>query len=319
MMLVVGGLGFVSYKQNGLPFREIQSKNQAYANTIKSAFDADWVKECFDVPFAYQKKGDWFCSFGEKTVTPSIFVYGDSHAMALLPSIKQLAIDSRTHILFAGNSGCLPLLGTQVNRGAEWLKTYNCPKLNDRIFEYVKSNKIKSVFLISRWTYYSKVNVGPGDGVSLSAKQLDAAEKDSEGGVWYEYGIQQTIEKYRSIGVRVYLFDDNPMQPQEPIDVLKKSSLTDESINRFSVTVEEHKKHQSWISSQFKKIGSDAASIVNFDDVLCRNNICPYVDKGRFLYSDDDHLSVDGAKFVYPSLLKLLSTVSSDFKRKASL
>jgi len=90
--------------------------------------------------------------------------------------------------------------------------------------------------------------------------------------------------------------------------VLKKSRLTDVSINRFSVTTEEHKNNQSFVSSQFKKINREMATIVSFDNLLCGSEICPLVYEGKFLYFDEGHLSIDGAMLVYPSLMKVLST-----------
>jgi len=45
---------------------------------------------------------------------------------------------------------------------------------------------------------------------------------------------------------------------------------------------------------------------INFDSLLCNADKCPLVKDGKSLYSDDDHLSIDGAFLVYPELARVL-------------
>lgn len=317
LMVAVGYVGYNSYKRDGLPFRAFPKQIQAYTKSIAVT---DRVKECSDISHAYEKSADWFCKLGEQTSQPSIFAYGDSHALSLIPAIEKFGIENKINILLASSSGCPPILGIQSMRGVAWTDRYNCQKLNDRIFEYVKSNRnIKSILLIARWTYYTggttkpfEINPLSTDGATDFSVDVKLEKKIISSRVSFDYGIQLTIEKYRNIGVRIIFFEDNPLQLYDPKDALRKSWRTDASINRLSVTTKEHKNNQSWISSRFKNISSEMATIVNFDKLLCKSDICPLVDEGKFLYSDDDHLSVDGAMLVYPNLMEALSTPLHD-------
>lgn len=92
LMVVVGYAGYNSYKRDGLPLRAFTNKNQEYT---KSMMRHGRQKECFDLPFAYEKNGDWFCKHGENTRQPSIFAYGDSHAFSLAPAIEKFGIENK--------------------------------------------------------------------------------------------------------------------------------------------------------------------------------------------------------------------------------
>ena len=43
---------------------------------------------------------------------------------------------------------------------------------------------------------------------------------------------------------------------------------TDDSINRLSVSIEEHKNNQSWVSNKFMDLDKKMVTIINFDNVL---------------------------------------------------
>ena len=308
-MIIIGYVGYNTYSRDGLRFRAIEKSVQQYSNSITRS---DRMA-CVDLPFAYKKDGDWFCTIGNSSETPAqVFVYGDSHAFSLLPALERLSIESNINILFASSSGCLPLLGVEVNRGADWLEKYNCPKLNDRIFEYVKKNGIKNVFLISYWTYYSKSNVGPSKDniVQLNDLQLNEIEDANniwQRGPWYDYGIENTINKYKEIGVNLFVFEDNPTQIYFPKDALRKARrpASDVSINKFSISKDAHKNRQSYIASAFRNIDSRFATVVNFDSLLCIGDICPLVVDGNFAYYDTHHLSTSGAMQIYPKIKSL--------------
>lgn len=300
-MLVIGGIGYGAYAKDGLRFRSIEESVQRYMSSIAR----EDKRNCLDVPFAYKKDGDWFCTIGGGNKT-TIFVYGDSHANSLLPALERLSIEGNLQILFASGSGCLPLLGVKVERGDRWLETYNCPKLNERIFQYVKDNKIKNVFLVSRWTYYDKSNVGPAEGAASRLSEAEGTRIDDAMGIWYDWGIKNTVRRYGEIGVNLYIFEDNPNQMYDPLDALKKARpLSDTSINKLSVLTAVHRKDQAGIANKLRDIGG-RFDIVSFDESLCERDRCPLVIDGKFIYFDRDHLSKAGALHVYSSISRIL-------------
>lgn len=308
LMFLVGYLGFITYIKDGLHFRPIAKMVEGYTKTI----EVSARNGCVDLPFGYKKNGGWFCQIGDES-SANIFVYGDSHAYSLLPALEKLSFENNINILFASSSGCLPLLGVEVDRGTDWLEKYNCPKLNDKIFEYVRAHGIKNVFLISYWTYYDKSNVIPARDNVHQLTEKEASAKNWQGGAWYYYGINNTVKKYKEIGVNLYIFEDNPTQLYSPNDALKKAQrpVSDMSINKFSILKDAHKHRQAYVTNEFKDISGDFATVVNFDKLLCEHEICPLVIDGKFMYADIHHLSKSGAMVVYPEIKKILPSLKN--------
>lgn len=124
-------------------------------------------------------------------------------------------------------------------------------------------------------------------------------------GAWYDFGIINTIKKYKQLGVNVYLFEDNPTQLIEPRQAIRKALKTFEEINTFSITRNQHLKRQDYVSKRFSQLSDGYVRIVNFDDLLCPGGICPIESNGNILYSDIHHLSINGALVVYPRIKEL--------------
>ncbi len=299
LMGVVGVLGYGVYQKEGMPRRNFAPQPGMYMKSIATPERRD---ECFEIPFAFEKKNNWFCNLGDPQASPRIFAYGDSHALSLVPALDKLGTEKNMQIQFAGSSGCPPLLGIQSMRGEKWIKEYNCKKLNERIFEHVKNNQIDTVLLIARWTYYTGGVTRPNELNPISMRESEPTTVELSRAS-FEFGLKQTIEKYASIGVKIFLVEDNPQQLHEPKDVLKKfRHPSDIQINKLAVPAQEHIKDQYAVSKLFRNFTGERVKTINFNDLLCNEEACPLVVDGKFLYSDDDHLSVTGAMHVYPRL-----------------
>lgn len=151
LMAIIGTVGFSIYRNDGLPTRPYNQKLAPYKDSMKVS---DKKVRCFDIPYAYKKEGNWFCGLGRKGEPVNYFAYGDSHALSLLPALERFANDYHVGVNFTGTSGCPSLLGIQSMRGDSDLEKFNCKALNEKVFNFVKTEGIKNVVLISRWTYY---------------------------------------------------------------------------------------------------------------------------------------------------------------------
>ena len=274
MLTVIAAYGAFTYFNGGFKSRAVALKYEQYFQTMART---ERLSECFDIPLAHQKPDHWYCKLGHNTDIDTFF-YGDSHALSYLPVFDTVANFSNKSVAFAGNSGCPPLLTDRLIRESD---QQSCSKLNQRIFEFVKSNGIKRVILIARWTYY------PAD--------------------FLDNGLKQTIESYRAIGVEVVIFEDNPFQTVDPSIALRLSQLTDESINKFSVSRGEHLIKQEAVNAILDKTRDKIQKIVRPDTILCDESHCPLTLNGRFLYFDQDHLSTNGARLLAPLVTKALN------------
>lgn len=292
---IIGYFGYNVYARDGLPFRAFHQKFISYTDSIKVP---DRAEECFGIPHAYKKSGNWFCDLGEKDSPVKYFAYGDSHALSLLPALDKFAIDDRLKILFTGASGCPSVLGVQAMRGESSIEMHNCRELNERIFNYVKSSGIKSVILANRWTYYTGSFSRPSEFSPIARDAALPVDKISSTKdlVW---AIKNTVLRYAEIGVSVIFIEDNPQQKFWPNDVIRKGRGVENEYLRLSVSFDEHRKNQKFVNEVLRSTG---AKVVSLDDILCSQDICPLVANSKFLYSDDDHLSVYGSLLVSQAL-----------------
>jgi peptidoglycan/LPS O-acetylase OafA/YrhL len=292
LMSIVTFVSFITYKSDGMQFRGIVQKFKTYTESIKFS---DRRFECFDILYAYKKEGKWFCNLSEDSLPATYFVYGDSHAMAFLPVLEIFAKDNKINIQFTGASGCPSLLGIQSMRGEDDIEKKNCLKLNERVFNYVKKSHIKNIILINRWTYYTGSNDRPTE-LNLISRNPDAPFDKESSRRDFIWAVKNTIKRYEDIGVKVIFVEDIPQQIHAPQDILRLGKALELSYIKYSVSYTDHVKNQKFVNSILRE---QSANIINFDDVLCNSNKCPMVFNRYFLYVDDDHLSVEGAKILY--------------------
>jgi hypothetical protein len=304
LMSIVTVVSYITYKSDGMQFRGIVQKFKTYTDSIKFS---DRRFECFDILYAYKKKGKWFCNLSEDSLPATYFAYGDSHAMAFLPVLEIFAKDNKINIQFTGASGCPSLLGIQSMRGKDDIEKNNCQKLNERVFNHVKKSHIKNIILINRWTYYTGSDDRPGELNLISRNPNASFDKEStrRDFIW---AVKNTIKRYEDIGVKVIFVEDIPQQIHAPQNILRLGKASELSYIKYSVNYTDHVKNQKFVNSILRE---KSANIINFDDVLCNSNKCPMIFNRYFLYADDDHLSIEGAKILYPKFSSELLRLGS--------
>jgi peptidoglycan/LPS O-acetylase OafA/YrhL len=303
LMFLLGCIGSVTFWMSGLPSRDVALRVESFT---KSVIRTSREHECFEIPLAFERKFGWNCLLGSNSVTPTIMAYGDSHALSLIPVLDKYGLDNQVGILFAGASGCPPLLGIQSLRGEANISLYNCQKLNDRIFNFVREKGIKRVLLIGRWTYYTGGLIRPQEynPISMDVTQKHTLEYARHS---FVYGLKKTVLDYRQIGVQVFLINDTPQQEMGPLQALKLQGLDVNLVNEKSVSWHRHKSDQAWVRSCIQEMQLLGAKVVSFDELLCPNrDICFLETVGKSLYYDSDHLSVHGALTLYPAIAEAL-------------
>lgn len=300
ILVLIGFAGLIINEMNGFPNRAVNQNIERYA---ASMLMEEEQHNCFDIPYAYKRKDNWFCELGNNNAKADFFVYGDSHATSLYPAFSTISYRENIKILFSGLSECPPLMGIQPVRPVKYLEKHNCMALNNRIYEYIKENKIKNVILVSRWTYYTKSISRPSEIILIARNSSDKTDEDTSKSN-LEFSIKNTVDAFKKIGVNVFIIEDTPQQTILPLKLLKLNSKTpyDWAINKYSIKLEEHTRNQDEVNTF---INSTGAFIINFDKLLCPKGICKFVEDGKFLYFDDDHLSIYGAQKTIPSLIRV--------------
>jgi hypothetical protein len=258
--------------------------------------------DCFDKTDVHKIK-DWYCTIGTENASKSLLVFGDSHALSVLPAIDDVTKKLGISGVFVGASGCTPFLGIHALRNDQSVR--NCNALNTRVFNYVKDNKIPLVVLVARWSYYTDGGY-EGNNFSFISTKSTGEQSKQESRKAFDEGLEKTVEAYRSIGVRLILISQVPQQKVDPLQTYALSSLYKaRDIKEFSVKRSEHFALQGYVRQSFKRVGVE---VLDLDNVFCDTTWCAVGDKSSSYYIDQDHLSLEGSKKLEKSLLSILGS-----------
>lgn len=110
---------------------------------------------------------------------PKFLLWGDSHAIAVLPAIDTFLKEKQVAGLAALHAGMPPVLGFAPRR----FRDGKCERHNAAVFNYIMNHKISSVFLVARWSYYGSQEKKDGDLTSLELGLLDTVQMLVQAGV----------------------------------------------------------------------------------------------------------------------------------------
>lgn len=314
VMAAVGLGGLTVYMVPGIATVRMP-RVQQYLDSIAQSPRAE---ECFvlnteDLP------EDWRCIFGNPKADVTIAVYGDSHAMSMIPALNKYGKTHDVRIVFASLSGCLAFLDIYAYRRRSGR---SCQIVARKMAALAKQRNFDAVVFIERWTFYTVGTTRPKEGTPIRTKTPgnNGNKTYIKGIPAFKHGLRTTLSYYQSLNIPVLLVEDNPQQTGLlPKNVLR-FGFTEAALNATAVTLAEHLRDQRQVNEILETIAAQfpTVSVLNTNAALCGPDICPWVMNGKFLYYNDDHLSVAGAMQVYPLLEKQLNRILAQ-KPSASL
>ena len=262
----------------------------------------------------YDGKG-WeikLCELGSTTNDSHIrfAVFGDSHSGAILPAFESAAQTLNEKYVHLGLGGCPPLLDVDVALGN--FDVGVCKELASRQFEYVKNNAIEKVFLVARWSLYTDGNYDAEmKRYFLVDKNSNTLSKEASRSV-FASSLQNTVEKYRSIGIDVYIVEQIPQQKKNPEKIYYKLSnfdLTNDDLDDVIASQSISRNHSNELQAYNRKVFEELAfkgkvNVINLDDYYCNTSICLIGNKHHSYYRDNGHVSVVGANLATDGILK---------------
>jgi peptidoglycan/LPS O-acetylase OafA/YrhL len=265
-------------------------------------------KECFLKPHA-DRRSDWLCNLGTPHERASFLVFGDSHSQSLLPAFDDAATRSSAFGVIAGTTGCTPLLGIYALRRDQ--AEENCHLLNQRVFDYVKSQRIHTVFLVARWNYYTDGGYDGEDFSPIGLTARDTPDKEHSRSA-FAAGLRDTVNAYASIGTRLLIVAQVPEQRFDPVKIYYRMYTADKSLlnsrlRELSVTPAQNSALQAFANAQFEQYRSGGhLGIVSLDDLYCDAHHCLIGNDAQSFYLDEDHLSPAGAQLASSRLQQFL-------------
>ena len=308
----VSSVFFVAVGFLGHWYKGFESKYDLPPSLSTSLLMSHRQAECFDKEQVHTRN-DWMCALGNKDHSrPSFIVLGDSHALSFLDAFDKAAESENVTGAFSAVSSCPPLLEIHPLNVSQ--EVNNCNLLNERIFEYVRTNEIKKVFLVARWTYYTDGGYDSDELLFLGLSKDAKPSKDSSRQA-FEVALQNTIEAYQKIGARVYVVSQIPQQQYDAKKLYHRSYALHKTGDEFngqlrslSISRQDHHRLQSYVASRFKFHESEEKiTVISFDHIFCNGDKCLVGDHEKSYYHDDDHLSSAGSLLVVEDLKKFLS------------
>jgi peptidoglycan/LPS O-acetylase OafA/YrhL len=237
-----------------------------------------------------------FCHYGTPTPGASkALVWGDSHATALIPVFDDGAQKHGVSVILASSPGCIPVAGLEHHS--------QCARFNRRVEQAMKPQSVGDVVLVARWSLYLYGDVKGDLGYVLRDSQgrYDRAIAEQR----LAEGLTATVRQLRNDGHRVWLVKEAPLQQFSPPYRLSRLAMLHRPTDDVGLPVAEHFKRQAFISQLFAQIAAanpgvtvvDPAPLLCDDEGLCRAEL-----DGHSLYTDDNHLSEVGARFIAPAL-----------------
>lgn len=308
------------YVLRGVPDRPFTFVSANADELLSSIVRPNPAKECFDSTTGPTLPEQWSCSLGHEGADIWIAALGDSHARSLITALDHYGKAAKVRIEFGGMSGCPPLLEVYPER----LTGPACERLVQKMAHKATDDGAAGTILIARWTYYVGGTTRPEEiqPIRTSYSSIFNPDKIEIYGLpALEAGLESTLAYYHSNDIPVLLVQDNPQQASTlPLGVGRfVDSLTDNTLNATAVSIAEHHRNQFEVNQALQAIAVKfpKANILNTDPALCETDRCPWVANGKFLYFDDDHLSVSGAMKVFPLLADHLDEIlGAKFKPK---
>ncbi|GBF28154.1 O-acetyltransferase OatA [bacterium MnTg02] len=256
-------------------------------------------RECTD-----RLPDEGLCKLGtEGDKPPTFLLWGDSHAIALMPAVAVAGRHARRSGVVAAAYACPPLLGIQhIHTDGR-----RCRNYNDGIIAMLKQDRMKitTVILAARWALWATGLPAPQEGgpnVVIKDDQSAIAAISDNIDV-FSRGLKRTVEALNQLGLSVVILGNVPEigwnvpttlaraadlgrpAPSPPTlnQVLRRSAGADRVITKLVKTLD--------------------LRFVPISAILCQST-CKIVDQGHPIYSDDDHLSFYGAsKLLGPALV----------------
>jgi peptidoglycan/LPS O-acetylase OafA/YrhL len=214
------------------------------------------------------------CIYENEDSLNTVLLIGDSHAGQISQALLEAASSERWNLVVLVHSGCPVIFrGDQIPN--------QCQINNKRMKAWVYKNRPDAIIVSQR-------------------VHADSPLRE----------MQDALATLHSIVPNILLIENIPVFPD----------ATEFMVSR-PLIMEPYRPPKEFNQSNMEKEGKRASdqlgiwarnnqiSTLNFEKIFCNNFVCKRFSQGRWLYRDDNHLSVEGAKLFTPQLRIYLKSI----------
>jgi len=258
------------------------------------------------------------CTLGDASKPADTILWGDSHALAMLPAVAAVFAEHKDAVAFAERGACPPLLGVQLHPPRRidspiFLATLSatgleqgdaCEQHNDDVLRWVIEKRIATVILAGHWRTYASADQNVGV-LFLSDKKLPRPASLAGNPFVFQRGFERLLEALNERHIRIFIVEDVPEIDANVPYTLASAERLGRHPN-FALSPRAYETQQLNVTQIFTAMQSrHAFSLLRPQDLLCTRDACAVTQHGRSLYEDGEHLSPAGAAVVEPIFEKL--------------
>ncbi|WP_169569197.1 acyltransferase family protein [Sneathiella limimaris] len=293
-LAIIGGTAWAISLSNGAPARMT-----AEALKIHEAVQAEKElpkRECETViPFSDSLPKKYsVCSSGNQQGQHILF-WGDSHSGMLIQAFNHFYGTDGNYISSTGMPDCPPIPDVETTRRKN---RDICPTFVNEVMNYLDTHQVDMVVLASRWANLASTVRAPGDGGrSHTIFDLEADGKE----ISFKDALNRTVKEIKARGANVLIVGPVPeIQFHVPDTVIRHlkgyGNLPIVKRSEFDV-------RQSIVMNALTKLEkTKLVDIIYPHNLLCDQGSCEVFKNGNVLYTDDDHLSLEGARPIVDAL-----------------
>ena len=217
------------------------------------------------------------CQYSVPGATQTVLLVGDSHAVHLSQTIIDSANGHLWNAAVWGKGGC-PI---QFKQSLEKRLTDRCIDQNMDILSWVKANQ-PSLVIVSQYVF-------------AESSQFD---------------LKNALSLLKSITPNVLLIENTPVFPDENRFLVRLPLIFPRYDPPKSFPLSRMQVRDKFASDELSEWAREnQIDTMNLSSLFCSNDICNRFSDAGWLYSDEDHLSLEGAKLAAPQFDDYLKSI----------
>jgi peptidoglycan/LPS O-acetylase OafA/YrhL len=214
------------------------------------------------------------CLYEITDSTGTVLLIGDSHAA----HISQAVVDAAKREHWSAGVWTKPGCHVQFQRQTRDQVSVQCLRRNQEILKWVRENKPDAI-IVSQFVH--------------SDSSLD--------------DLRNALFTLYSIVPNILLVENNPIFPDEKDFMISRPLIMPPykppRVFKQSMMQTKDKNASNQLANWARE---NNISTINFDSLFCKSDVCTRFSNQKWLYYDDDHFSVAGAKLTIPLLVEFL-------------
>lgn len=306
---IPGIVGKVIQEKDGLTSRPSIASNKNYEKEMTR--DAPVDSDCNAyINSSESERLFYYCRASNLRAKKWIAIIGDSHAHVLFPGFSEEFNKKGVGTILLANSGCPPFLGTTTGRtGSE--KNHCVNKIDQILKTVALENRIEKVLIATRGPVYIE---GRGFGsaekgdINPRIESIDPGEKELPPHQIYFQGLKKTINYVLTLGKEISYFLENPELGVLPKNCIARPFTFTGNYPDCTVEFSVYRSRMREYRAGVAKIKNDISELLILDPepLFCDRESCRGILNNKLFYADDDHLGVEGSRYVGSNFAKFL-------------